>query len=227
MKKLIRPVITRLRQAILPHAVLSYSQEGEDLILQRMFERRGPAFYVDVGAHHPLRFSNTYKLYRGGWRGINIDAMPGSMEAFRKHRPRDINLEMGISLQPGTLRFFMFNDPALNTFDPQLAAERNHGQFRIIGETEVRTDTLAHVLDQHLPAGEQIRVLSVDVEGLDLPVLASNDWSRYRPECICVEHDVPDLLELPKMPLYQLLAPLSYKLYAKTVNTLIFLASVD
>jgi FkbM family methyltransferase len=208
---------------VLPHAVLSYSQEGEDLILERIFATQAGGFYVDVGAHHPQRFSNTYKLYRRGWRGINIDAMPGSMDAFRRLRPRDINLEIGISREPGTLRFFMFNDAALNTFDSGLAAERNHGQYRIIGEAEIKTDTLAHVLKEHLPPGERIAVLSVDVEGLDLPVLESNDWSRYRPECICVEHNVPDVLELPQTPLYQLLAPLGYKLNAKTANTLLFL----
>ena len=26
-------------------------------------------------------------------KGINIDAMPGSMQAFNKFRPRDINIE--------------------------------------------------------------------------------------------------------------------------------------
>jgi FkbM family methyltransferase len=224
MKKLIRPLINQVRRIVLPHAVLSYSQEGEDLILQRIFATRASGFFVDVGAHHPQRFSNTYNLYRRGWRGINIDAMPGSMAEFRRLRPRDINLEAGIAREPGMLRFFMFNDAALNTFDAELAASRNHGQYRITGEAEVKTETLAQVLAAHLPKGTQIDLLSVDVEGLDLPVLESNDWSRFRPECICVEHSIDDLLELPGTQLYRLLAPLGYKLYAKTANTLIFRA---
>lgn len=37
----------------------SWSQEGEDLILRRIFENKNTGFYVDVGAHHPKRFSNT------------------------------------------------------------------------------------------------------------------------------------------------------------------------
>ena len=83
MNKLIRPLVSRLRQALLPHAVLSYSQEGEDLILQRIFATRERGFYVDVGAHHPQRFSNTYKFYRGGWRGINAQAQM-SQNAMRE-----------------------------------------------------------------------------------------------------------------------------------------------
>ncbi len=75
----------------------SYSIEGEDRIVRSLFwEKRDTGFYVDVGAHHPFRFSNTYLFYTQGWRGINIDATPGSMRAFKKHRPRDINLEIGI-----------------------------------------------------------------------------------------------------------------------------------
>jgi len=76
---------------------ISYSQEGEDLILERFFEGMNTGFYVDVGAFHPKRFSNTYIFYKKGWHGINIDARPGSMKLFNFVRPRDINLEIPIS----------------------------------------------------------------------------------------------------------------------------------
>jgi len=52
------------------YALKSYSQEGEDMILRRIFERQSTGFYVDVGAHHPKRFSNTYFFYKKGWSGI-------------------------------------------------------------------------------------------------------------------------------------------------------------
>src|SRR5437868_6288327 len=79
------------------HVVMSYSQDGEDLVLSRFLSSENKGFYVDVGAHHPTRFSNTYFFYKKGWRGINIDAMPGSMIAFDKMRPRDTNVEAAIS----------------------------------------------------------------------------------------------------------------------------------
>ena len=68
------------------YGLISYSQEGEDMILRRLFETRRRGFYVDVGAHHPRRFSNTYYFYRQGWSGINIDAAPGSMKLFDRLR---------------------------------------------------------------------------------------------------------------------------------------------
>src|SRR5580658_8816405 len=77
----------------------SFSQEGEDMILASFFEGKKNGFYVDVGAHHPKRFSNTHHFYIRGWRGINVDATPGSMKLFRRTRPDDINIEAAVSDQ--------------------------------------------------------------------------------------------------------------------------------
>ena len=60
-------------------------------------------FYVDVGAFHPTLFSNTYFFYLNGWRGLNIEARPGSKQLFDKLRPKDINVEIGVSRERGTM----------------------------------------------------------------------------------------------------------------------------
>ena len=105
------------------YAQISFSQEGEDILLNRIFNFRPHGTYVDIGAHHPRRFSNTYFFYRLGWTGINIDAAPDSMKAFESERSKDINLEVGIGLEPGKLQFHIFKEPALSTFDKELAAK--------------------------------------------------------------------------------------------------------
>ena len=92
-----------------------YSQEGEDLILSRIFDKK-VGFYVDIGAHHPFRYSNTYKLFQSGWSGINIDASPETINLFKRHRPKDINLNLGVSNCDGELEFYQFEDGAYNTF---------------------------------------------------------------------------------------------------------------
>ena len=87
----------------------SYAQEVEDRVLSSLlFKLHGgkhiyDGFYVDVGAHHPYRYSNTCFFYKQGWHGINIDAMPGSMVSFENSRPRDINLESGIGREASRL----------------------------------------------------------------------------------------------------------------------------
>ena len=200
----------------------SYSQEGEDLIVRRVFDRRDGGFYVDVGAHHPVRFSNTYLFYRNGWRGINIDATPGSMRLFKKIRPRDINLELAISDVSKRLTLYMFNEPALNTFDASLARQRNQGMYRIIAEQQMTTKPLAEVLSSYLPEGLSPTFLTIDVEGLDLEVLHSNDWSRFRPEVVLLECLNSSLEDLPKRAEFLFMKDKGYCPFAKTLNTLIF-----
>jgi hypothetical protein len=97
----VRAQLERVR-AVLPggHGRASFSQEGEDL------------------------------LYRRGWRGMNIDAAPGSMGAFKRLRSRDINLEVGVAATSETRPFYVFNEPALNTFDAERAKEIEKPPYR-------------------------------------------------------------------------------------------------
>jgi len=206
------------------YATKSYSQEGEDLILRRLFEKQHTGFYVDVGAHHPMRFSNTYHFYCNGWRGINIDAMPNSMESFNSLRDRDINIETPISDQQTSLTYYMFNEPALNSFDKELSENRNDhdDDYRIVETIELKTRTLSWVLDEHLPADTRIDFLSVDVEGLDLCVLKSNDWTRYRPDVVLVELLGSSIATMEKNEAHQFLRDKGYSLFAKSVYTAFF-----
>ncbi|WP_298717472.1 FkbM family methyltransferase [Chitinophaga sp.] len=174
---------------------------------------------MDVGALHPKRFSNTYKFYRKGWRGINIDAMPGSMAEFRNIRPEDINLEIPVSDKAETLDFYIFNEPALNTFSKELAEERSQKAiYHVEKVVKVQTDTLSGILDAHLPAGKAIDFLTIDAEGLDYQVLVSNNWTKYRPKVVLIESEL-DIRGLMGSESDRLLEANGYGLYAKTVKT--------
>lgn len=204
-------------------ALKSYSQEGEDMILRRIFERKSHGFYVDVGAHHPQRFSNTFYFYRRGWHGMNIDAMPNSMEAFTRCRPRDINIEHAISDRQERLTYYVFDDPALNSFSRKVADEvQSTTQYRVIDEIKMETATLEQMLEKHLPQGQSIDFLSVDVEGLDLQVLRSNDWSKYRPDVVLVEIVGATLEDISRHDISIFMKSRGYDFFAKTVNTVFF-----
>lgn len=202
----------------------SYSQEGEDLILWVLLRERinRPGFYVDIGAHHPCRFSNTCIFYKKGWYGINVDATPGSMRQFKRLRRRDINLEYGISCEEGEMTFFIFDEPALNTFSEELAREYQEKGRKLIGKHTVATRTLASLLNEYMPAGTEIDFMSIDVEGHELQVLRSNDWRRYRPYILLVESLNIELTRLTDSELYKYLTSLEYEWIAKTFNTLFF-----
>jgi FkbM family methyltransferase len=214
-----------MRVLIFSYSARSYSQEGEDMILRRIFQERGTGFYVDVGAHHPRHFSNTYYFYQRGWFGVNIDATPGSMTPFRRMRPRDINVEAAIAKDGQKLTFFIFDGPALNTFDESLALSRERESGgHIIKRQQISTQTLEEVLDQHLPKGQAIQFLTVDVEGLDLEVLQSNNWQRYRPEYVLAECWELTLTHAADNILVQYMDSQGYDLMAKAVSTTFFRA---
>lgn len=195
--------------------VRSYSQEGEDMILRTIFDDRNEGFYVDIGAHHPKRFSNTYYFYKRGWHGINIDAMPGSMESFNQLRKRDCNLEIAISNQEQELDYYQFNESALNGFSKQISEERQGKTYTITSVTKIKTQRLEKVLDIYVPTEQKIDFMSVDVEGFDLEVLESNNWSKYRPKILVVEVLGLDVEKLSENALHTFLTHQGYTIFAK------------
>ena len=204
------------------HENIYFSQEGEDVILRRIFEDQKNGFYIDIGAHHPKRFSNTYYFYDRGWEGINIDATPGSMKIFQKFRPRDINLEIAISEKEQLLTYFMFNEPALNSFSKSFSDERQNEKCYIEKTISIPSFPLSTILDKHLPPEQIINFLSVDVEGLDLQVLASNDWNKYRPKVVLAEVLGASLNTIKQDPVYKYLTNQGYILFSKLIHTCIF-----
>lgn len=201
------------------HLNISYSQEGEDLVLGRIFENQRDGFFVDVGALHPTRYSNTYRFYKIGWRGINIDAMPGSMKLFNEVRPNDINIERPISDKAEMLDYYIFNEPALNTLSKSLAEERClKDKYYIERVVNIATTTLTEVLDENLPKNIEIDFLTIDAEGLDYQVLKSNNWKIYSPKVVLIESEFT-IKEMVESDIDKLLSENNYEIFAKTVKT--------
>jgi len=201
----------------------SYSQEGEDILLTRLLGVRRQGFYVDVGAHHPRRFSNTFLFYKMGWRGINIEPSPVAIAEFNRLRPRDTNVAVGVGESKGELEYFEFDDPALNTFSEELMRKRERSTpYRMVNRKRIAVDRLDAVLRRTLPPDHKIDFLSIDTEDFDLQVLHSNDWQVYRPDFVLVEALDFVMLEAPTHPVQRFMSAVGYGLVAKTMNTLFY-----
>lgn len=206
-----------------PYLQVSYAQEGEDLLLDRYLNYQETGFYVDIGAHHPKRFSNTYRLYKRGWCGINIEPTPGKKALFDRLRPRDINLEIAIGLKQENKPFYIFNDGALNTFSQKEKEKVEKTNNYILEKVlEVPVIPLKEILEQYLPSNKTFDLLSIDVEGSDFEVLLSNDWDKYKPKFILVESLNCSLRASLESPVLKFLEEKGYLACAKTLNTLLF-----
>jgi hypothetical protein len=205
----------------------SYSQDGEDVVLASFFDNQPGyiGFYVDVGALHPLRFSNTQLFYERGWRGINIDATPGSMEEFRIYRPEDINLEIGVSTDGGDLTFYIFEEPAMNSFDKNLSENRINEGWKLLAQKKVKTISLNVILAENLSIDRKIDFMNIDIEGLDFEVIKSLDLNKFKPEFILLENldlKYKDILRIEADEICKYLRGRNYIVIAKTLRTLIF-----
>lgn len=159
-----------------------YAQFGEDRILLELFKGANHGRYVDVGAHHPYRYSNTYLLYKNGWKGVNIDPNAHTIALFNKARPHDKNICNGVGCA-GTLTYYRFSDPAVNTFRKEEAEKWKVKSFlKFLGTTEIEIKPLSELVEGPLD------LLTIDAEGMDLEVLQSYDW-KYYPKVIVIEGD--------------------------------------
>tara|TARA_E500000178_G_scaffold238391_1_gene234878 strand:+ start:899 stop:1636 length:738 start_codon:yes stop_codon:yes gene_type:complete len=202
----------------------TYSQEGEDIILKRYFENRKNGFYVDIGAHHPYRYSNTALLREMGWSGINIEPSPDLIEKFYRFRPEDINLNLGVSFDQGEMIFYKFNEQLINTFSEDLALSRNgKNGWKITDKILIKTVSLCNILQENINENQKIDLLSVDTEGLDYEVIKSNDWNKYRPEIIVVEmYEIMHIKHVLSSELCSFLEQKDYCVFAKTMNSVFF-----
>lgn len=200
----------------------SFSQFGEDVIISHLFDGKNDGFYVDIGAHRPTQFSNTYFFYVKGWKGINVDAMPGTKKLFDRVRPRDTNLETAISGKTERKFYYLFNRPLQNGIYDDDAILDTPGLV-LISKRELTTQTLSDILDKNLPDNKQIDFMSIDVEGLDLSVLKSNNWEKYNPLVILVEILNFSIEKLNQYEVSKYLFDKGYKFYSRTVHTIIFI----
>jgi len=170
--------------------IISYAQNAEDMVLRRVFGERADGFYIDVGANHPVTDSVTKHFYDKGWHGINIEPVASLHELLQRHRPRDVNLRVGIGAEAGLLEMgVVTSNEALSTFHTTLDTN-NAAAGLAVERQSVQVMTLAAVCEAHVTG--EIDFLKVDVEGFEEQVFAGNDWARFRPKVILAEDNFSD-----------------------------------
>jgi FkbM family methyltransferase len=210
------------RRAFAPDAKISFSQNGEDLILDALLEHRRSGFYVDVGCNHPTHISNSYRFYLRGWSGIAIDANREFASEWARIRPRDSFRVACVSDEPREVEFKIFDSRALSSIGGERFYD-NDEHYRLVRVDRMQTQTLTDLL-QDCRAPAEFEFLSVDVEGHDFEVMRSLDFQRYSPEIILVELNGTDIdvAQIAGSNMAQYLAQFSYQPIAALWSNVFF-----
>jgi FkbM family methyltransferase len=172
---------------------LSYAQQGEDLILENVFEFLAIAHptYIDIGAFDPISGNNTYRFYQAGSRGVLVEPNPALLPKLRRARPNDTVLEIGIGARAEDEEadyYLIAGDGQLNTFSKE-ELDRLQVSMRgnaLTGIVKRKLVNINKVLAQYFPKTAP-DLFSTDTEGYDLTILRSLDFERFRPRVFCVE----------------------------------------
>jgi FkbM family methyltransferase len=195
------------------YAEPSYGQTGEDRVIEALLGNDTslkPGFYVDVGANHPIRFSNTYALYRKGWRGIAIEPNAQLVERHRRTRRRDCVVCAIVSDETRDVIFTEFVEPLVSSVD-ESHVRTWEAQHPVVSRRSVKPRTLTDILTAE-GAPPQFDLLSVDCEGHDLSVLRSLDFSRFRPRLIVAEAHGLKIADATRHPMATFLAGHGYQM---------------
>jgi FkbM family methyltransferase len=203
-----------------------YGQFADDLVVEGIFKHLNitEIRYLDIGAWEPIQDSNTYLFYRNGHRGVLVEPNPAKAEKLRQTRREDKVLNVGIGVT--TVKeadYYMAVDEAysgLNTFSKEWAEvhEKKGLRMKVVRMPLVNINTLIAENFKNPP-----NYLSVDVEGLDLDILKSLDFEKYRPAVICVETLV---VHTPKIDtrIEEFLKTRNYTIRGATIANSIFVA---
>ena len=186
---------------------MSYSMEGEDLIIQDYLKNINNGFYVDAGCYHPLHLSNTYLLHKRNWSGINIDVSQFSIDLFNFLRPNDLNINSAVSNTDSEVTiYFQKKISQLTTIYKEISKERMQGKIQ---EKNIKSQKLNTILNKSKFINRKIDFLNIDLEGADYEALQSLDFNAYRPKVICIEINDKDIIG---SDIFNFLNNLKYKL---------------
>ena len=182
-----------------------YADNGEDIIIQGLFNHKKNGFYIDVGCYHPVRASLTHLLYKKGWKGVNIDISKDTINLFNIARPNDKNINIGIADKEG--EDFYYQSSHIN--------QANSFKFYDnVKKVKVQITTLDNII-KNLGI-EKIDFLNIDVEYRDFKALQGLNLNNVRPSLIAIEdNDAYDIADVTNSDIYKYMTNNEYFLYSK------------
>ena len=209
----------------------SYSISNVDLIIDRLFSKKQKGIYMDIGCNHPIKFNNTYLLYKRGWNGINVDLDQTSINEFNKLRKDDYNLVALVSLKEDESKeIYIYHErSAINTISKELVNSRSTKPKQIVKK---KTTTINKIIEESPFRENKINLLTIDIENHEYEALKNFNFEKYEVDVIVTEcHDISQkkieiynqsIEYIMNTKLYTLLQNNNYKLINWVNSDLIF-----
>lgn len=178
-----------------------FTQFGESEVIQGLVPSLG--VYLDIGSGRPVSGSNTFGLYKLGWRGILADPLRANIVSSKLVRKRDIAIQCIVGSE-ATSTFFEMHPYEYSTLSVEIVDSLISGKKAIMLQAYKVKGLLASTLYNMLPS-HSFSFVNIDAEGFDFEVLLSLDLKKNKPNLICIEEwdhsshqksRIRDLLEL-------------------------------
>jgi FkbM family methyltransferase len=171
----------------------SFAQLFQDLwVLFELDHKRG-GFFVEFGAADGIYLSNTYLLEKAyGWTGILAEPVPVWHDALRQNRKAYV-IPKCVARASGQLVKIRVpkSSPEYSSTLGDINQLVHKGQFRAFDSLEVETISLNDLLEEG-KAPSEIDYVSIDVEGSEVEVIESFDFSRWCVRLFTIEHNTPE-----------------------------------
>jgi FkbM family methyltransferase len=204
----------------------SLSQEGEDIVIDRLHLLPKKGIYIDIGAGHPFRWSNTARLYRKGWSGTLVEPNPDRAALLRRFRRRDLVVEALVGAAGPTATMAVYDDGNYNTVDRELVVARAAYGLVPISELTTSSQSLSAIQAATVTRfSNRVSLICVDTEGSDLAVLRSGNWAdpTLRPVVVVAEIlDVADIRDLIGHPVVGFMESQNYRLTSRLKESAVF-----
>lgn len=165
-----------------------FPDRAEDQLKAEFFAALPGGFFVEVGANHPQRGSQSWQFEQDGWTGVLVEPQPDLAERLRAlRRAHVVAAACSSPANAGTAM-------TLHLSGPHSSLNRDLAVTGIVAETatEVPVRTLDDILDE-AKAPAPIDFVSIDVEGHEVEVLSGFNLERWRPRLILIEDHVASL----------------------------------
>lgn len=214
----------------------SYSLSSVDLVIERIFKNKSKGIFIDLGCNHPIKYNNTYLLYKKGWSGINIDLDQASIKEFNKLRKRDVNIQTLVtSFDDEQKDLYYYHDrSAINTISKELAESRKN-QYKEI--KKIKGKSLNSIIGSSKFKDSKIDLMSIDIENYEYEALKNFNFNHYDIDIIVAEITDINIRDLEiynlslenvvKTNLYKLLLKNNYRLINWINSDLIFLRNTS